>query len=92
MGALLILLWRRKGDVRQLLMWLGLNLIITFVGGAQISWQAHLGGLVGGAILACIWIFVPRTATQSRNQWVALGCLVVLIAVGLVARTLVLTG
>jgi len=90
MGALLVILWKQKGDVRQLLMWLGLNIVITFVGGASISWQAHLGGLVGGAVIACIWAFVPPSPSRARTQWVLIGAALVLIIVGLVLRTLIL--
>ena len=90
MGALLFILWRQKADVRQLLMWLGLNVVITVIGYGTISWQAHLGGLVGGVVLAGIWVLVPHDSRRERTQWLAVGGLVVLIAVGLVARTLML--
>jgi len=90
MGALLIILWKQKGDVRQLLMWLGLNVMITFVGGASISWQAHMGGLVGGAILACVWVFPQPGQNRARTQWILIGALVLIIAAGIVARALVL--
>ena len=90
MGALLVILWKQKGDVRQLLMWLGLNIVITFVGGASISWQAHLGGLLGGAIIACIWAFVPPSKVRARNQWLLIGAALVFILAGLVLRTLIL--
>jgi len=90
MGALLVILWKQKGDVRQLLMWLGLNVVITFVGGASISWQAHLGGLVGGAIVACIWAFVPPSPSRGRTQWVLIGAMLAFIVAGLIVRTLIL--
>lgn len=87
MGALLLLLWRRKADVRQLLMWLGLNIAMTFIDAATISWQAHMGGLIGGVILGCIWVFVPPSANRTRIQVALVLVLVLLIAVGLVLRT-----
>ena len=90
MGALLVILWKQKGDVRQLLMWLGLNIVITFVGGASISWQAHLGGLVGGALIACIWAFVPPSAHRGRTQWILIGAALIIIIAGLIARTFIL--
>ena len=90
MGALLVILWKQKGDVRQLLMWLGLNVVITFVGGASISWQAHLGGLVGGAIVACIWVFVPPSRSRGRTQWILIGTTLAVIIAGLIIRTAIL--
>jgi membrane associated rhomboid family serine protease len=86
MGALLVILWRRHGDVRQLLLWIGLNVVMTFLG-AGISWQAHLGGLLGGAIVACVWVFVRWSTARGKAQWLCVAGLVLLLAVGFVART-----
>ncbi|MCL2785028.1 MAG: rhomboid family intramembrane serine protease [Propionibacteriaceae bacterium] len=91
MGALLLLLWRQRASINQLLLWLALNLMITFIGGSSISWQAHLGGLVGGLILACVWAFVPQSAQRSRTQWVLIGVVVALVLAGMVVRTVALT-
>jgi membrane associated rhomboid family serine protease len=91
MGALLILLWKRRADVRQLLAWLGINVLITFIGGGSISWQAHMGGLVGGGLVACAWVFVPPSSTRTRTQGVLIGVLVAIIAIGLVVRTAMLS-
>ena len=87
MGALLIVFWRQRADVKQLLMWIGLNVLITVINLGAISWQAHLGGFVGGVILAGIWGFTPNSASRSRWQWASVAGLVVLIGVGLVVRT-----
>ena len=88
MGALLLICWREKSDIRQLMMWLGLNILITFVR-ANISWQAHLGGLAGGAILACLWVFVAGGA-RGRTQWLLVGVFVLALAVGVAGRTMLL--
>jgi membrane associated rhomboid family serine protease len=89
MGGLLILAIRRKADYSQILMWLGLNVVLTFVGRGFISWQGHLGGLVGGALIAAILAYAPR---RQRTRWqaVGLGALGVLLVVGYAARTLAL--
>lgn len=91
MGALLVVLWHRKADVRQLLIWLGINLVITFVAAANISWQAHLGGLVGGAVIACAWTFIPSSPNRSRNQWLTMAGLLVIVVAGLAARAVMLS-
>lgn len=60
MGAILVLSWKHNGDVRSILIWLGANAAITFVGGAAISWQGHLGGFVGGTLVVLAFAYAPR--------------------------------
>lgn len=89
MGALLVVAIKVGADYSQILLWLGLNVFITVVGVGQISWQGHLGGLVGGVLIALALVYSPRSA---RGMWqaVALGLLAVAVLVAMVARTLVL--
>ena len=47
MGALAVVALKVRGQVQSILVWIGLNLVFTFTVGG-ISWQAHIGGLVGG--------------------------------------------
>ena len=68
MGGLLLLAWRHKGDVRGILIWIGLNVALSFTW-AGISWQGHLGGLVGGLGVALILVFLPKQ--QRRTSPVA---------------------
>ncbi|MBA3019795.1 rhomboid family intramembrane serine protease [Propionicimonas sp.] len=75
-GALLVLTYRTGGDMRSVLIWLGINVVFTFTN-SSISWQGHLGGLVGGLAASVIIIFAPR---QNRTQLQLLG-LAVLTAV-----------
>lgn len=90
MGTYLLLVWKVKGDVRNALMWIGLNLIITFLPGSGISWQGHLGGLVGGLLLATIVMQAPRER-RATWQWVGGGAVVALAAIAIVLRMAVLT-
>ena len=48
LGALLVVAFKVRGNYSQLLVWIGLNFVITVVGRSFISWQGHLGGFVGG--------------------------------------------
>jgi membrane associated rhomboid family serine protease len=90
MGALLVMARKIRADLSQLMIWIGINFVITFVGSAYISWQGHLGGFLGGALIAAILVYSPR-AQRPLWQTVGLGVLGVLIVVSLVARTLVLS-
>lgn len=71
MGALLVVAWRNGGDVRNILFWVGANLLFTFLV-AGISWQGHLGGLFGG-LLAAAAIVVP--GRRSQASWIGLAVL-----------------
>jgi membrane associated rhomboid family serine protease len=86
MGALLMIAIKVRADPRQLLMWIGLNFVITVLGRGFISWQGHLGGFVGGVLIAALLVYAPR---QGRTVWQLLGLVVlaVLLAVVIVART-----
>lgn len=83
MGALLTITWKRGGDMRNVLSWIGINVAFTFVGGAHISWQGHLGGLVGGIVIA--WVLTRERGRPTSKTWFA--CLV--MAVVLVAAAVV---
>jgi membrane associated rhomboid family serine protease len=89
MGALLVIAIKVGGNVQSVLTWIGINFVITIVGSSFISWQGHLGGFLGGALIASALVFAPRarrTAFQV-SMLVAIGCA---IAVAVIARTAVL--
>ncbi|MCD4533089.1 rhomboid family intramembrane serine protease [Nocardioides sp. cx-169] len=90
MGALLVVAFKVGGNLQSLLTWIGVNVVITVIGAQFISWQAHLGGLVGGVVIAAALVYAPR---QSRTQF-QVGALVVLaalLALAVIVRTAVLT-
>ncbi len=72
-GALLVLTIKVGGDVRTVLIWLGINVAYTFIG-SGISWQGHLGGLVGGLAASAIIAFAPRQ-NRTTTQWAGLAAL-----------------
>jgi membrane associated rhomboid family serine protease len=57
----------------------GINLVISFLPGFGIAWQAHVGGLVGGALVGLIY-----TRTRSRSRQPLQIVLLVALAVVLV--------
>ncbi|WP_448808015.1 rhomboid family intramembrane serine protease [Agromyces bauzanensis] len=76
MGAFLVIQRRLGGQTTQLFVLLGINLVIGFVPGFNIAWQAHLGGLVAGALVGLIYI-----ETRKRSQLaLQVGLLVALVA------------
>jgi membrane associated rhomboid family serine protease len=90
MGALLVIAYKVKADTSQILVWIGINVVLTFTFGSTISWQGHLGGLAGGIVIAVILAYAPR---QRRTQVQVAGLLLltVLLLVAIAARTAVLT-
>jgi membrane associated rhomboid family serine protease len=90
MAALLIVAVKVRGDVQALLTLVAVNVVITVLGAGFISWQGHLGGFVGGLALAMVLVYAPPT---SRTAWqlAGLSAVGVLLAVAVVARTLMLT-
>ena len=78
LGALLVLAYKVRGDVRSVLIWLGINIVYTFLG-SGISWQGHFGGLIGGALVTAILLYAPRK-DRTRLQWLGIAGFVVLQA------------
>jgi membrane associated rhomboid family serine protease len=79
LGALLVVAVKRRTAVQTVLVWLGLNLVFTFTV-SGISWEGHVGGLVGGLLLAGALVYAPR-ARRTLLQW---GAVVVVAALALV--------
>ena len=74
---------RRLGiDVRTLVVLIAVNLALGFVV-AGIAWQAHVGGLIVGAVTG--WLFVtnrgPRRDRRARIGAVVIGAVLVVLAV-----------
>jgi membrane associated rhomboid family serine protease len=90
MAALLIVAIKVRGDVQSLFTLVGINVVITVIGAGFISWQGHLGGFVGGLLLALVLVYAPK---QHRTAWQVAGMTVVgvLVVVAVVLRTAVLT-
>ena len=62
-GALLVIGRAVGANLSGLYLTLGINLVMGFVPGLNISWQAHVGGLIFGALIGFIF-----TRTRRPNQ------------------------
>ncbi|MEV1020032.1 rhomboid family intramembrane serine protease [Streptomyces sp. NPDC050264] len=76
-GATAVLMRRLNYDLRPIIALFVINMIFTFTW-AGISWQAHVGGLVGGLVVGYAMVHAPR----ERRALVQYGaCALVLAAV-----------
>lgn len=87
LGAFFVIQRRLGGNNTGLLVLIGLNLVIGFIPGMSISWQAHVGGLIAGAAVAAIY-----TATRKPKQKAVQVAGVAAVALALVAITVVAVG
>ena len=86
MGALAVMALKVRGQLQSVLVWLGLNLVLTFTI-ANISWQGHIGGLVGGLAVGTAMIYAPRSR-RSLVQWGATA-LVLTVSLALIVTRVV---
>lgn len=84
MGAYFIIQRHLGGTNVQLLVLVGINLVIGFIPGTGISWQAHLGGLATGALIGFIFT-KTRNVRQKNTQTLLLAA----AGIGLVALTVI---
>jgi membrane associated rhomboid family serine protease len=79
-GALLVIGRHIGANISGIAVVLGINLVIGFIPGFNVAWQAHIGGLVTGAVVAVIF---TQTRSASRRPLQAL--LLVAVAAVLIA-------
>ncbi|MER6713119.1 rhomboid family intramembrane serine protease [Streptomyces sp. NPDC000877] len=76
-GATAVLMRRLNYDMRPIIALLVINLIFTFSPGFNISWQAHIGGLVAGVAVGYAMVHAPR----ERRALVQYGTCALVLAV-----------
>ncbi len=77
MGALLVLAFKVRGNVQQILMWIGINAVLTLTI-SGISWQGHLGGFLGGLAIGAVLVYAPR---ERRTQVQVAGLVVIALVI-----------
>jgi membrane associated rhomboid family serine protease len=88
MAALLVVALKVGGDARGLLLWVGINALLTFTI-PNISWQGHLGGFLGGLLVGAILVHAPRGPRRTRYQVVGMVAVGVLVVAAIAARIIV---
>jgi membrane associated rhomboid family serine protease len=87
MGAFVVIQRRLGGNMTQLYVLLAINLAIGFIPNANISWQAHVGGLIGGALVGLIYLETRERSRRGLQIGLLIGLTIALIAIGIaVAR------
>lgn len=78
LGALIVTFRKARLDTKWLTQNLLLGVLITVVGWRYISWQGHLGGLLGGMAAAAIIAYAPK-GSRALFQWGGLAVLTVVL-------------
>ncbi|MFJ2822802.1 rhomboid family intramembrane serine protease [Streptomyces toxytricini] len=94
LGATVVLVRRTRQDMRPVVVMLVLMLVLTFVpygGRLEVSWQAHVGGLVTGLLLGAAMIRPARGGKRPLIQWGACAAVFLLVGALVLVRTAALT-
>jgi len=82
-GALLVIGRAVGANLSGLYITLGINLVLGFLPGLNIAWQAHVGGLIVGAIIG----FIFTRTRRPKQKWAQIG-LLALVGVAIVVALL----
>ncbi|WP_134765791.1 rhomboid family intramembrane serine protease [Nocardioides sp. 1609] len=86
-GAFAVIVHKVGSDLRSIGGLLLVNVVITFLPGLSISWQGHLGGLVGGVVVTAALIYAPRGPRRAVVQGCLLFAFTALLALAVIARS-----
>lgn len=84
-GAWFVVARRLRLDSRWIVTIIVLNLVLGFLGHSIIAWQAHVGGLLAGGLLAAAYAYAPK-ASRAVTQAGATAVLVAVLALVVVLR------
>jgi membrane associated rhomboid family serine protease len=81
LGAFLIIQRKLGGNTTSLLILVGINLLLGFLPGLNVAWQAHLGGLIAGVLLGLV--FVQTRRFEQRRAQLAWTAIIIVVLIGL---------
>jgi membrane associated rhomboid family serine protease len=84
-GAWFVVSRRLKLDTRGIVVLIAINLALSFFFRSAIAWQAHIGGLLTGALLTAAYVYAPRKH-RAVIQAAATVAVVVLMVVAVAVR------
>lgn len=79
LGAMFIIGRHLGANVTAIAVLLGINLVITFLPGSNIAWQAHIGGGLVGALIGVIFARTRKIRQRALQIW-----LLIAVGVGLI--------
>jgi membrane associated rhomboid family serine protease len=90
-GAWFVVSRRLRLDTRGIVVLIGINLALGFFFHSAIAWQAHIGGLITGALLTAAYAYAPRQ-NRAAVQIAATVAVAALIVAAVVIRNGQLAG
>jgi membrane associated rhomboid family serine protease len=88
-GALLIIGRHIGAPIGGIAVVIGINLVFTFLPGSNIAWQAHVGGLITGAVAGLIFARTRSRQQRALQIWLLVALFVALCGV-VVATNIIL--
>ena len=80
-GAYFVVSRRLRLDTRGIVILIALNLMISFAFSSAIAWQAHVGGLIAGTLIAVAYAYAPR----NQRMLIQIGATAAVLAVLVIA-------
>ncbi len=87
-GAYFLIARRLGGNATQFLVVIVLNLVIGFIPGFGIAWQAHVGGLITGLAIAFVYLETRARSRRPAQILLTAAVAVLLLAAAYVKVTL----
>ena len=81
MGAFLVIHRHFGGSPAQLFVLISINVVIGFLPGLNIAWQAHVGGLVAGLVAGLIFVRTKDRSQRGPQLALLVGLVLALVAV-----------
>ncbi len=84
MGAFLVIHRHFGGNAAQLFVLILINIVIGFIPGMNIAWQAHMGGLVAGLVAGLIFVRTKDPSQRGLQVGLLFGLVAAFVAVAMV--------